>query len=167
MARNGHLILNNYRLFLNTLNQLVAVACMVMLCTLVVVVLAAIFYRYVLSDSLSWSAEVARYLCVWIGFLAASLVLFQRGHIGLEYFVNKLPPSARRSVKVVCDAVVLIFLIVITYLGIGLAIFQIPHQTPALQISMIWPYLSVPVGAILMALQCFYLLMEDATRRED
>lgn len=159
--------MSKYRSFLNTLNRLVALTCIIMLSVLVFVVLAAIFYRYVLSNSLTWSAEVARYLCVWIGFLAASLALFDRGHIGLEFFVNKLPPSVRQNVKIGCDAAVLIFLIVIACLGIGLAIFQIPHQTPALQISMIWPYLSVPVGAILMGLQCFYLLMEDATRRED
>jgi TRAP-type C4-dicarboxylate transport system permease small subunit len=55
----------------------------------------------------------------------------------------------------------LILLGVISYYGIELVIFQIPQQTSALLISMFWPYLSVPVGTLLMMIQCVSLLIED------
>ena len=123
---------------------------MVLLTILVLVVLVAVFFRYVLGDSLPWSEEVARYLCVWVGFVGASVALNRRVHIGVEYFVDRLPRICKRRVKLVAEFVILGLLLFITYFGIELVIFQIPQRSSALLISMAWPYASVPVGTSLM-----------------
>ena len=134
---------------------------MILLTILVLVVLIAVFFRYVLDDSLSWSEEVARYLCVWVGFIGASVALNRRVHIGVEFFVDRLPAPLKRRVKLAVEFVILGLLLFITYFGIELVVFQIPQRSSALLISMAWPYASVPVGTALMIVQCFTLILED------
>jgi TRAP-type C4-dicarboxylate transport system permease small subunit len=134
---------------------------MMMLSILVIVVLLAVFFRYVLGDSLPWSEEVGRYLSVWVGFLGASVALSKRIHIGVDYFIDRIPKRERRLLKLISEFTILALLSVISYYGIELIIFQIPQKSPALLISMFWPYLSVPVGTLLMIIQCITLIIED------
>ena len=150
--------------FSSALNKYVAQAAMVMLTILVIVVLIAVFFRYVLGDSLPWSEEVARYLCVWVGFIGASVALNRRVHIGVEFFVDRLPPAVKRRIKLAAEFVILGLLLFITYFGFELVIFQIPQRSSALLISMAWPYASVPAGTLLMIVQCLTLILEDWKR---
>ena len=147
--------------FLKVVRKLVGTLVTVMLAVLVVIVLAAVFYRYVLSDSITWSSEAARYLCVWIGFLSASLIMNERGHIGLDFIINMVSRPLRRSARLISDAAVLIFLLVVIQQGVRLAVFQMDQHSPAIQMSMVWPYASVPVSALLMALEALYLVLND------
>lgn len=153
--------MDKFSRFSSVLNKYVAWVAMILLTILVLVVLIAIFYRYVLGDSLSWSEEVARYLCVWVGFIGASVALNRRVHIGVEFFVDRLPPLLKRRIKLAAEWVILGLLLFITYFGIELVVFQIPQRSSALLISMAWPYASVPVGTSLMIVQCFNLILED------
>ena len=153
--------MENFRRFSGTLNKIVAWIAMLLLAILVSVVLVAVFFRYVLGDSLPWSEEVARYLCVWVGFIGASVALNRRVHIGVEFFVDRLPPALKRRVKLAVEFTVLGLLLFVTYFGIELVFFQIPQRSSALLISMAWPYASVPAGTSLMAVQCVHLILED------
>jgi TRAP-type C4-dicarboxylate transport system permease small subunit len=152
---------DKFRLFASTLNKGVAWVAMSLLTILVGVVLVAVFFRYVLGNSLPWSEEVARYLCVWVGFIGASVALNRRVHIGVEFFVDRLQPEFKRRVKLAVDCVILGLLLFITYFGVELVFFQIPQRSSALLISMAWPYASVPVGTSLMVVQCLNLILED------
>lgn len=147
--------------FSSALNKYVAWLAMGMLTILVMVVLLAVFFRYVLGDSLPWSEEVARYLCVWVGFIGASVALNRRVHIGVEFFVDRLPPALKRRIKLAMEFVILGLLLFISYFGIELVFFQIPQRSSALLISMAWPYASVPAGTLLMIVQCLTLILED------
>ena len=59
---------------------------------ILVIILVAVFFRYVVNHSLFWSDEVVRYLFVWFTLLGAALVLRDRRHIRVEYFVEQMPP---------------------------------------------------------------------------
>jgi len=150
-----------YRAFANSLNTWVSRVAICLLSILVLVVLIAVFFRYVLGNSLPWSEEVGRYLSVWVGFLGASVALSKRIHIGVDYFVDRLPRKQRRLLKLISETTILILLGIISFYGIELVVFQIPQKSPALLISMFWPYLSVPVGTLLMMIQGLSLLIED------
>ena len=161
--------MNSYGQILKVVRKITGGLVIVLLVVLVIVVLAAVFYRYVLSDSITWSAEVARYVCVWIGFLSASLIMYDRGHIGLEFFVKMLPRSLNRFAILLSDVAILAFLVIVMYQGVLLAVFQMDQFSPALQIPMTWPYASVPVSACLMTLEILYLIFTDISdlRRSD
>ncbi len=150
-----------YGRFLAMVRRIISGVVVFMLALLVIIVLTAVFFRYVLNDSITWSSEVARYMCIWVGFLSASLIVANRGHLGLEFVVKKMPEPATRLIRLISDSAILAFLAVILYQGIKLAIFQLEQNSPSLEISMFWPYASVPVFACLMALEFIHLVCLD------
>ncbi len=117
---------------------------------MVAIVLGAVFFRYVLNDSLSWSDELVRYLFVWFSLVGSALVLREREHIRVEYFVEKFPPRLRRGVEVAMAAGVCLFHAALTVLG-GLWVWETRGTvTSALQ----WPlnlffYAALPVASLL------------------
>ena len=60
-----------------------------------VVVFLQVVYRYVLTQPLHWSEELARYLFVWLSILGATLGLQKRGHFGLDFFYRMFPEAGK------------------------------------------------------------------------
>ena len=53
--------------------------------------LAGVFFRYVVQDSLSWSDEVAMLCFSWMTLLAAALLVREGGHVRVELIESVLP----------------------------------------------------------------------------
>lgn len=112
-----------------------------------------VFYRYVLNNSLSWIEELARYLMIWFAFLGMSLALKEERHVGINVFVDLFPQKIRLLFGILGNILVMIFLIfLLRYSIVHLRIVRI-QTSPALGITMIWPYISVTTGAALMILE--------------
>lgn len=154
-------VMNGFCRFTQGINRLVSWLVIVLLAVLVCIVVVAVFYRYVLGDSLVWSSEAARYLCIWVGFLATSVAMRKKMHIGLTFFTNRFGEKGKRLLGIVSQLAIFIFLIFIVYLGFQLAIKQMNQTSPALMLPMGIPYLAIPVSAVLMSLQSLSLLIVD------
>jgi TRAP-type C4-dicarboxylate transport system permease small subunit len=77
---------------------------------LVLDVLWGVTSRYVPGIRPSdWTEELAVYLLVWVSLFGAALTYRGYGHLGVDYFVAKLDPSAQRLVAVIVELVVLVF----------------------------------------------------------
>lgn len=101
-----------------------------------------------------WTEETARYIFIWISYLAVSLSILSRSGIRIDVIHNALPASAKRVVWMMVDLCTLILLAVLLNKGFGHVAmqFQMP-QKPALQINYFWPYLILPIGFGLMAIR--------------
>lgn len=77
---------------------------------LVLNVLWGVISRYVpgIRPS-SWTEELAIYLLVWVTLFGAALAYRANGHLGVDYFVGKLDPSARRAAFFVAEVAVFLF----------------------------------------------------------
>lgn len=121
-----------------------------LMAAMVVIISAQVWYRFVLNDPLSWSEEAGRYLFVWISFIGAAAGVRYQVHLGIDLMHKLLPPAAYRWVTVLVNLLIQIFLLMIIYWGfkiLGIIKFQ---QSPSMHISMRYPYMAVPVGAIFM-----------------
>ena len=125
---------------------------------LVIVVLLGIFSRYVLCNALPWTGELAIFLLVWIVFLGISVVENEQQHIGMFFIKDKIPLTLRKYLEISIKLLVLFFLIIVSWQGFRLAYIVIPQRSAAMRISFFWPYISIPVGAILMSIQIIYFL---------
>ncbi len=117
---------------------------------MVVIISAQVWYRFILNDPLSWSEEAGRYLFVWISFMGAAAGVRYQVHLGIDLMDKILSPNAYRWVVVLVNLIIQLFLIMIIYWGfkiLGIIQFQ---ESPSMHISMRYPYLAVPVGAIFM-----------------
>ncbi len=135
------------------LRRCTEVVIMLFMAILVVIVLAGVFFRYVLGSSIPWSEEVGRYLMIWLGFLGASLALREGLHVGVELVVQWLPPRVATSLRGLARGAMAGFLLVVTYYGVSLVANLWDQVSPVAGIRMTWPYLAIPVGSLLMLIQ--------------
>ena len=120
------------------------------LAALLLIVLAQIVSRYVFNNSLPWTEEAARYLMIWGVLLGVSLSYLNGYLITIESFVNRFPASVGRVVQVVNKLLSLFFTGILTAYGVNLCILGAQMEAPSLEISYVWIYLAVPVGAGLL-----------------
>ena len=130
-------------------------------CIILAIILVAVFFRYVVNQSLFWSDEVVRYLFVWFTLLGAAVVLRDRRHIRVEFFVEHMPRGLRRAVEVAGLLLILAFNVFLVVAG-----FLWVHQTagtytPALTLPLNWVfYAALPFTA---ALSCWFAVRRLVT----
>jgi TRAP-type C4-dicarboxylate transport system permease small subunit len=135
----------------------------VMVAVMTVLVIIQVLLRYIFFYSLSWSEEVARYLMIWVSFLAAALAVQKGLHIGMESLIIRLSPAMRRKVNIMTKSAVLIFLLYLTIGGFKIAWLVREQSSPALFLSMSYAYAAGGVGGLFMAIQMFHSLIEEWT----
>lgn len=117
-----------------------------------ILILLQIFFRFVIYIPFPWSEECARYLMIWMGMLG-SVAALQRGrHIGVTFLMEKLPALPRQGAALLVQLLMIGFLSVLLWQGIEFAMFNQEQLSPAMELSMLVPYGSVPVGAAMMIL---------------
>jgi TRAP-type C4-dicarboxylate transport system permease small subunit len=100
---------------------------------------------------LSWAQELATYMFVWMAKFGAALGVRTGIHVGVDVFVKRLSPSARKPVIVFALLCGALFTGVIGTLG-AVYVYELdPDQvSPELE----WPswiiYLCIPLGSYLM-----------------
>ena len=140
----------------------------VTMAVLVLDVTLQVVARYILthiSKSLSfpWTEELATFLLVWVGLLGASVALHHRAHLGIDYFVSKLPPSRRRYTELFALACVALFsFTVMGIAGTSLVIrtFGYGQVSPALELPMGYVYLAVPISGFFLTLYAVIGMLE-------
>ena len=133
------------------------------LLALVAVTFAQVLCRYVLLMSLSWSAEAARFLLMWMASLSAAYAFKTRSHFALRFVVDRLAPTAQRRVEMLVTAVVIAFLGVFAWQALKFTLEVRTMVAPATGISMAIPYSSAFVGTVLM----LYYVVRQALRPDE
>lgn len=105
----------------------------------------------VLFSAVGWTEEVARFLLVWITFLAGTLA-FQRGrHIAVTFVVDALPGRLRQIARLAALLVVLAFMITLIVIGYRYMQVQSFQKSASLRLSMTYVYAVMPICAAIMA----------------
>jgi TRAP-type C4-dicarboxylate transport system permease small subunit len=113
-------------------------------------------YTGLVAVHLSWANELSTYMFVWMAKFGAALGVRTGIHVGVDVFVKRLSPAARKPVIVFALLCGALFTGVIGTLG-ALYVYELdPDQiSPELE----WPswiiYLCIPLGSYLM---CFRFL---------
>jgi TRAP-type C4-dicarboxylate transport system permease small subunit len=113
-------------------------------------------YTELAAIHLSWANELSTYMFVWMAKFGAALGVRTGIHVGVDVFVKRLSPAARKPVIVFALLCGALFTGVIGTLG-AVYVYELdPDQTsPELE----WPswmiYLCIPLGSYLM---CFRFL---------
>jgi TRAP-type C4-dicarboxylate transport system permease small subunit len=129
---------------------------------LVVDVLWGVFSRYALGEQTRWTEELAVYLLVWISLLGAALTFREKGHLGVDYFVGKLEPSARRLSAIFVEVIVFAFsAFALVHGGWNLVIKTLAsgQVLPALNLPMGYVYSVVPISGVVVCLFAIEHLM--------
>jgi len=137
----------------NYLAKITISVVIILAAVMVLTVLVGIFFRYVLHNSLSWSEELARYLMIWAALLSISIGIKDKEHVGIQLIIRNMPIKYARILNFLVNIIILIFLGVLSYKGMYIAIKAIPQLSLGLGISMFWALLSIPVSGVLAIIQ--------------
>jgi TRAP-type C4-dicarboxylate transport system permease small subunit len=85
-------------------------------------------------------------------------------HLAVDYLTPRLPPAAKRLVRSLNHLLVGLFGLLLTVFGVRMLPIAALQVSPALGISMIWPYLAVPTSGLLITTVAASLFVEGWRR---
>ncbi|MBP8303269.1 MAG: TRAP transporter small permease [Phycisphaerae bacterium] len=137
------------------LDKSLEILVMVVVAVLVLDVLWQVFTRFVIKDPSNWTEELATFLLIWVALLGAAVALGRGAHLGIDYFVGKLPEPARVKTELFVFACVFLFsLLVMVVGGLDLVVttFHLRQISPAMHLDMGYVYLAVPISGCFLVL---------------
>lgn len=76
--------------------RLLAVLMVVSLAAMVVMVFGNVVLRYGFNSGITLSEELSRWLFVWMTFLGAVVAIHERGHLGTDSLITRLPVAGQK-----------------------------------------------------------------------
>jgi|TARA_B110000240_G_scaffold46213_1_gene52209 TRAP-type C4-dicarboxylate transport system permease small subunit len=78
-----------------------------LLAIMLAMILAQVFFRYVLNDSLAWTEELAKFAMVWVACLVAPWAYREHLNVSIQMFADSLPAVLRRITELLITSLVL------------------------------------------------------------
>ena len=119
---------------------------------LVVIVFTEVIARYLFNTSLRYTEEIVIYSMVWLGLIGAGVAVKENTLISISSLLQSLSPKISKFIKIVGNLMIIILLFWIVKSGINYTLRNINQLSPTMQISMMYPYLSIPVGCSILML---------------
>jgi TRAP-type C4-dicarboxylate transport system permease small subunit len=110
-----------------------------------------IFLRYFLGVAWLWEPDFSRLLFIWIIFIGATVLYVGKGHLVVDYFLNRMRPKNQAFMHLMIDLMTVIFLGVLVLKGIEVTKvrMRIPFDTWDLPTG--YAYMAVPIcGAVMI-----------------
>ncbi len=115
-------------------------------------VFVGVFWRYALNSSIPWYEEAGKYMMFWLVFVAAPIVLKNRGQIALDILPSLLPPRLRNLNYLIIYCIVFVLMCVFVWQGYSIAWIARNQQPSSFEMSFFWIYFAIPFGSFVMAL---------------
>lgn len=133
----------------NMTNKFITFFVVLLLFLLSLLLGVAVFYRYVLNDSIYWSNEVARYLLAYIVFLGSTIAHKNGVHIRVDTIFSYISQKKRWIVEFFITLSFIFFWIVVLVGSIKLMPLFLMQTTATLQIPFAYVFFVVPLASII------------------
>lgn len=136
----------------------------------IVVVCQMVFLRYVLVQSTAWQTEVVTFSLVAAVMLGSAWVMKERGHVSVGLVTAYATPGARQIMGMLADGVVFVFAAIMLWKGTDITwqAWAGSWTTESIYEFPLWiPYISMPIGFGLLALQSLACAVKVARGEDD
>ena len=120
-----------------TLLKLLSVLCLVVM---VVLVFGNVVLRYGFNGGITVSEELSRWAFVWMTFLGAIVLLRERGHMGVDILLKKLPQMGERISLIIAQVLMLACSLLFFWGSWQQMQINISFPSPVTGLSMGWFY---------------------------
>ena len=129
----------------------------------VLLIFYQIIMRYVFNNSSFWSEEMARYIFMWQIWMGASIGFKDDKHIKIEFFTNMLSGKVKIFFSMVSNLLMFAFCIFLVVKGWEFLrlTYMLNMVTPALRISYVFVYVSLPLSSLVVGLRMAFLTYGD------
>ena len=132
------------------------------LAALTILIFIQVICRYLFSNSLSWSEEIARYLEVWIVFICGAYALGRGQHVAMDLVINVVPEKVRFIFEKIHSLLFVFFSIFMFYYGVSFMIMESEQKMASLRmVPKNVVYLALPVSAVCMLIYSLMLLFKN------
>lgn len=149
---------------LQTINRVTLFVCkyatILLVAAITIVVCAGIFWRYFLNNSLAWTEETSKFLMVWMVFTGIPLALKAGSHAAIEALPNALPEKSRQTLYAFIYLSIIVLMAILIQQGWLFALNARLQETSTTQISMMFVFISMPIGGVLMILVALELFIQ-------
>ncbi len=149
------------------LDRLLEVLVTLVVAVLILDVLWQVFTRLVLRNPSTGTEELATFLLVWVVLLGAAVALNRGAHLGIDYFVSKLPARTRVGTEVIvflCIAAFSFLVMVVGGIDLVTSMLELGQESPALRVKMGYVYLAVPISGCFLTFYALIGLVERLVR---
>ena len=123
---------------------------------LVVLLFAAIIFftaaqvvtRYLTTNPFPWTEEMSRLLLVWAVYLSVSIIVANREHIRIDFFMNKLPERFHSYDSLFRDALFILFSLLTVYFGWLVSKAAWTDVSTALRYPRALFYIPIPISGV-------------------
>lgn len=128
---------------------------MVVMALLVIDVSWQVFTRLILKKPSTGTEELAVFMIIWVALLGAAVALNRGAHLGIDYFVGKLPLRKRLYTEVFvffCIAFFSLCVMVIGGMSLVLRTLELGQVSAAWNIKIGYVYLAIPISGFFLVL---------------
>lgn len=142
------------------ITRIAQVIAAIFLCIMIVDVSIQVVGR-ICHFSIPVTEEIGTYSLIWMTYIASIAVTIRGEHLTVDLLLNRYKPSQRRAVRLIIDLMILIFCGMLMIFGFQLCgnPIIINGRTPALQMSRLFVYMSVPIAMTFNTLFMLYDLV--------
>ena len=117
-------------------------------------VLLQVASRYLLSNTISFTDELAGFLLIWVGMAGAAYVTGQeKGHLAITYVKDRFRSTDQKWFEMAIHLTILCFAIVVMVIGgtwLVYTRFYLGQTSPSLEISLGYIYMIVPISGLII-----------------
>ncbi|MBT4089744.1 MAG: TRAP transporter small permease [Deltaproteobacteria bacterium] len=128
---------------------------------MMIVILIQVFFRYVLNNSLVWPEETARFLMVWMTFIAAPIAYRMGLNVSLDFVLGKLKGRIHTFLMVLIQIGVLATLIILFQKSLGMVERGVLIDATSIPIKLGYIYISMPIGLFLTSMVNIEILLNS------
>jgi TRAP-type C4-dicarboxylate transport system permease small subunit len=126
------------------------------------IVFFQVLNRFFFKIPIMWPEELARYLMIWMSFVAAAVAFRKGAHIGVNIIIDKLSGKTKQVFIILQSVLIMVFVAVVGYYAIFIIRLQLStiQLSPALEINLAYIYMAIPVWALLTFIEIFVSLFK-------
>ncbi|NCB85978.1 MAG: TRAP transporter small permease [Gammaproteobacteria bacterium] len=151
---------------LNLVNQILSRLIIVISSLLVICVVWQVLSRYVLASPSTATDELARFLFMWVGLLAAAYGVNVKSHLAIDLLTMNLTGKRKAVSELIIEVAIALFAAVaMVYGGIGLVTktLETGQISPAMGLEMGYIYLCLPISGVLILFYSIVNIWEQLT----
>ncbi len=149
--------------YIDRLSELSGYISAVLILASMLIVCYGVFLRYVLGASTVWQLELSTYFLMFAAFVGGAYGLRHGDHVNLSLVVDRLPEKTRLYVRLVASILGFVFIAIVALIACDLwwETTQAGRTSgTAWNVPLTYPYLIVPLGMTLIALQYLVIVVE-------
>ena len=152
---------------MRVIDKVVEVVLALVLAFTAAVVAVAVFYRYGLNDSLTWTEEITSKMLSCMTFLGGYACFRHGSHLSIDLVPSIVPPAGRKFLKVAGDLIMLAYFLVMAWTSFRVVQLVGHSYLNTTDIPRGWFMAVMPLSFVLMSIAIIYALSGGPAARAD